>query len=257
MGTVIQVNDVVFTSPNLPVISLPYSGITNGLLAAYQLRHSAALALDPVAGSILTPGIENGSPSWLPNKMVGGGSANSGIDTGTPLGNAYTLYSVFRRSAGSADAFGVAASYADRAMRLSCGAAGWRAQMTVMQSGSVIAVFNAADFTDLDALTTDATRFEFMAITVDPAFAGGFGVWVHMPRVGYFKRRVVNAAVTQQNPSETAATVTFASHKVSALTLGTCEVAAGGHFNRALSQAEVVQQYAAIKSYCDLIGIDI
>lgn len=256
MGILIRVSDVTFSAPNLPVIQFPYEGITSGLISAYNFSHSAARSLTPIAGSVATPAVEVGSPVWGAASVVCAGGGVNGIDSGNQLGGAYTLYSVFRRSAGSAQAYGICASNASRAMRLAAEGNGWRAQLTVISDGVVVPVFSASDFAELDALTKDVTRFEFMAITVDPAATGGFGVWIHMPRVGYSKRRAITNPVTEQNPEETTSTVTFGHQKTSYVT-ATCEIAAGGHFNRALSQAEVRIQYQAVRKYCATVGIDI
>ncbi len=245
MGTVIRVNDLTFSASNLPVLPVEYDGVTNGLVKAYQLRRSSALGLVPVAGIAGNASLI-GVPSWDANSMSGDGA--NGIDSGVALGSEFSVYAVFLRPSGINYSYGVGATHSTGGMRLAATSTGWRLQTTFEDGTNG---FIESDFAALDALTNDVTRFEFVMATVS---ATGQIAKMFLPRVG----AVVSKAHTKQLQAlQTAATVTYAAEKVTSYAGSPCRVVCGGQFNRALTDAEVAQQYASMQRYCSRVGVTI
>lgn len=244
MGLEINLDFAVPFNPNLnpPSIVRPYEGITEGLLGVFQLDNTPA-PLQPVAGTSGATGTFSGAPTStrLGYKFKNNDLIDTGIVPGSGL-NGMTLFCVARKT-------GVVPSGAANVASPMCVGNPNSAAFRMELEDPDVLYANTAINADLAIpLRDDVSRFDLYVVTYSDS-----GSKMYRPRI---RPEPVSSATTIANIGAAQLDQTFRiGTSGTGLAWAEAEVMVAGVFARALSDAEVLEQYAAMQAYAAPLGV--
>ncbi|MGL1204410.1 hypothetical protein ACSTK6_01365 [Vibrio parahaemolyticus] len=250
MGTLIRLIGTTFTNPNLPLAQIPYGGITKGLLGAYHLRDSLKMCND-LSGNGNHP-VVYGAPSFDSNHISCGNGKN-GLTT--PIKHnqmqEFTFCSIMRRPTQQSGTFGFGVNTYSFGDAATVGGANLMGDNNMPIRHTV----HIVDPSDPNAVTSIGTS---PTLINDEWFAVILTVSVSDGEIkGYYLKHRSTPYV------DALTTPVVHSRRVEEIMIGYSDSTINAEmdnayaaiFDRALTEEEVVTQYASMKRYAEAVGL--